>query len=234
MLENVASLLGLSGARSTAETSFALLVGPPRCGLSSLSFECARDFASSGQRVWFMCLRDKFERSLPARVIREACADADTEAPELELIHMKYVNSLSDIKWWCLRVQEIQPSHPLPAVLVFDDLDALILSEAPPSSEVVQRTVLHTVALLKHAAAFISSRGARCKLLLALSESSAWFKDVWFMLERELERNTHAVKQVGPGQFALEGPQFAFKAAFAWTPASAAGQAYFQIQPIQP
>lgn len=62
-----------------------------------------------------------------------------------------------------------------------------------PTLESVQRTLLHALALLKHACAFVAERtGTPCPLLVVFSEASPWYKEVRPLLERVSYVSTNA------------------------------------------
>ena len=194
-----AEILGIYG---DDQESRALLVGPRRSGATSMAFAAAQDLANAStekdRSVWFFCLRSKVELSLPLFVRTGTSLETDAweSNPDMERVSMKYFSSASDIKWWSLRVQELQPTHPLPVGIVVDDFDALLSAEAPASSEAAQRTVLHFVSLLKHAVSFIEAQSSsRCPLIICFSEASIWHKDVRAILEREVDHNVHEIRQ---------------------------------------
>ena len=112
------------------------LAAMPFAAARGLACECLAQTPNANSCVWFACVRTKIEANLPAPVVimRGGAAAPTTEhdTPELERISMKYFSCISDLKWWCLRVQELAPGCPFPAALVLDDLDLLLGTEVRP------------------------------------------------------------------------------------------------------
>mmetsp|Transcript_41274 Transcript_41274/g.56251 ORF Transcript_41274/g.56251 Transcript_41274/m.56251 type:complete len:156 (-) Transcript_41274:387-854(-) len=109
-----------------------LLVGPAHCAKTSVAFSAAlravETPSCSGQasHAWFICQRNKMEKNLPISIIPANNLPPDDPLdwtdPRMERIHMKYMNGLSDLRHWCVRVHQIQTTT-LPQFLVVDDLD---------------------------------------------------------------------------------------------------------------
>ena len=223
------SLLQLD--RGMARTGF--LSGPPKSGVTSIAFATALNCARAGENAWFLCSRSKIENALPVQVLlgeAEGPSDGSGTAedggeggirwdcPSMDRISMKYVSSLSDVKWWCLRVHELESGHVLPAFVIVDDTASLLDAEAPATADVAQRTLLHLLALLKHAVAFMSERReSPCALLVCIDDSTRWFGDIKHILERELEFNAHATQPEGPRRYSVLNERQGTRKAYSWS-----------------
>lgn len=183
-----------------------------------------------GGDVWFICCRERMEKSLPLRVNfidppsnlaasstsssspESNCLDWD--APHIDHIKLKYFTSTADLKWWTARLHQLVYSSPpsntntrdpalLPGAIIVDDLDMMLDAEcrsnlpSPVSSEVVQRSMMRLMALLRNTVEFIASQcGRPCPLVVCFATSSRWYKDLLTIFQREFYQNLYEFRPV--------------------------------------
>ena len=200
-----------------------LITGPERTGKTSIAFSLAREIAEHREdsQVWFICQRGKIQAALPANVSTSPSSNRNfqgwAEASEMGRLQMKYFSSLSDIKWWCQRVQEL-PAQLLPSAIFVDDLDLFLAAEIASSPDLAARTLLHFFALLHHAADFLAQlRGEPCPLIVCFSETSSLYSEVRCVLDRGAKCNHHSIQKTGtPDCYTFRDQRRGTEVGFVW------------------
>mmetsp|Transcript_41925 Transcript_41925/g.94720 ORF Transcript_41925/g.94720 Transcript_41925/m.94720 type:complete len:249 (+) Transcript_41925:130-876(+) len=230
------------GLGFTNPPSPVVIEGPPRSGRSSLllavarsSVRCARNLQQGPIRgaAWFICQRDKIEEILPIDFATSQNRSAlGYASSELDAVSLKYLTRASELKWWALNVFQGLDKDELPLMVIVDDFDLLLDAESLASVELIQRAVIHLLALLRGVAVYISeARGFSCPLVLSISSTCAWLKEIRCILERESNGNYQRVVRFGQADYKIVDLNGILTTNFRWEGAFPGAPPCFQIQP---
>lgn len=182
----------------------ALLVGPPRCGKTSICYAASMDISRAIGRsegsVYFVCRREKLNSCLPRPCLVGTGAEIALNGPDAEDIQIKYLESFSDIKWWLIHIHELLPAYPLPCCVVIDEVDEYFRPES------LQRDAAAFMFQLRNAMEFVEAkRGCRCHLLLSLSSESSLSGDLRVSFEREFKQGAVDIRQLDSRRYSING-----------------------------
>jgi DNA polymerase III delta prime subunit len=191
----------------------ALIAGPPQSGKTTLAFNLAREMAINATSselvgdVWYICSKSNIENYSPVCLLSSSVHSSKFgEGNELNRIQMKYLQSISDLNWWLLHIQELfqTTSACSPPLSIFiDDFDVFIDATTEDFSSVdkVQKSILHTIALLNLAGDFLNTKntagqnagggggGYRSSIVLCVNSNSKWYNEVKSILARGFNNN---------------------------------------------
>lgn len=193
-------------------SGFSEIVGPSQSGKTTLSFQIAREIismtfsANISRDVWYICDKNKIDNYSAISLSVDEEESTFGEGLEMDRIQIKYMQRISDLNWWCLHIQElfqsnsttttdssISTQYSLPVAIIIDDFDVLLDVENYQSVDKLQKSVLHTIALLKMTLEFINnmslSDSIPCSVILCMNNNSKWYNDVKMILSRGFNNN---------------------------------------------